>query len=645
MQQRSLFDNESGNEKLHAQAEDTRFQQSLFDACGLAIIVTTPEGVITAFNRAAEKMLGYSAEEVIGRFTPLTFHGPEALLPASSAPAATTPGPELGIGKAWRDKHLVRKASQLVRKDLSRFPASVTVISLTNEDGSIAGYAGIIGDLTEHEKLHESIISGDRKFHLLAENVPGVVYLCNNDEAYSIIYVNDQITTLTGYPKEDFYSGKINIAALFHPDDRKSVYDIVNRNVAERKAFRLRYRIRHASGAWRWVDEMGTGVYQGEKLTMLEGFILDITQQKEAEENLWKAAQENLRFFNSPVNLNAVTDLQGNLLRISPSWTRILEWDEAELKSKSIFEYVHPEDLHLSKGALEEIAKSSEVTTFESRLRCRDESYRWMLWALATDIPAGIVYASAIDISARKKSEISILDSKTNLEGITLQLQDQNRKLDEFAHIISHNLRAPISNIQALINLLNEKSDINDYRLIFDKLRNVAKNVSETMNELMDTLKAKTQANQELVDVRFKEMLDKVVQSLEGELITVQASVTFDFNDAPVITYSKAYLESIFQNLLTNAIKYRSPTRKPAIHFRSFRIDDHVELVVTDNGRGIDMEKFGDKIFGLHKTFHDHQEARGVGLFLVKTQIEALGGSISVASELDKGTTFTIRFN
>ena len=254
---------------------------------------------------------------------------------------------------------------------------------------------------------------------------------------------------------------------------------------------------------------------------------------------------------------------------------------------------------------------------------------------------AGIITVS----NEHQKRREYIPDSKSNQEGITLRLQEQNRRLDEFAHIISHNLRAPVNNIQALINLLDEKSEIPDYKLIFDKLKNVAKNLSETMNELMDTLKAKTETHVDRAEIRFKEVLDKVVQSLEGELIVAQASVTFDFNQAPTIEYSKPYLESIFQNLLTNAIKYKSAKRKPLIYFRSSLTDNGLELQVTDNGQGIDMERFGDKLFGLHKTFHDHQEARGVGLFLIKTQIEALGGSIAVTSEVDKGTTFTIRFN
>jgi len=495
------------------------------------------------------------------------------------------------------------------------------------------------------EGVNPPLASHDEIFRLLAENVPGVVYLCKNDEDFSVIFINDQITTLTGYAKADFYAGTVSFAELFHPDDREKIFDIVNRGVAERRPYKLRYRVRHASGGWRWVDETGIGLYEGEKLIMLEGFLLDITIQIEAEEKLWKALDENLRFFNSPVNLNAVADLNGTLLRISPSWTRILGWNEDELKSKSIFDFIHPDDIADTHNAFHNITRTGDLTTFESRLKCKDGLFHWFLWALAASLPDGIIYASAIDISARKKSERNILESKSNLEGLTLQLQEQNRKLDEFAHIISHNLRAPVKNIQALINLLDDKSEVGDYKLIFDKLKKVSSNLGETMNELMDTLKAKTQQSLELSEVRFKEVLDKVVQSLEGELILAEASVTFDFNEAPVITYSKPYLESIFQNLLTNAIKYRSPGRKPFIHFKSLLSDGHLELQVTDNGQGIDMEKFGDKLFGLHKTFHSHQEARGVGLFLVKTQIEALGGSIRVMSEVDKGTTFLIRFS
>ena len=651
MAKRSISDKPTGEQQsLHSRAEVLRLQELILNASDLAFLTTTSDGVIASFNNAAEVLLGYDASDVVGKTTPIIFHDPnEVLARAEEASRASgkqiEPAFDVIIAKAVHEKTWDRKEWTFIRKDGSRFPASLTVIALRDEEENVIAFAGLISDRTEHSRLKEEIVTSEQKFRLLAENIPGAIYLCRNDEVFSVIYINDHIETISGYSKEDFLSGKITFAGIFHPEDAEMIRQTIDKSVGERQSFQIRYRIRHASGEWRWVIESGIGVYDGDNLIMLEGFLQDITLQKEAEEKLQKIAEENLKFFNNPVNLNAVADYRGHLERISPSWTKMLGWTDHELRSQPVVNFVHPDDRENTQRQLESLTLTSRVQTLENRLTCKDGTYRWLLWALAADPQTKKFYASAIDISARKKSEENILDSKLNLEGITLQLQEQNRRLDEFAHIISHNLRAPLNNIQALINLLDDQSEIADYKLIFDKLKNVAKNLSETMNELMDTLKAKAQPQVDLAEIRFKEVLDKVVQSLEGELITAQASVTFDFNDAASIRYSKPYLESIFQNLLTNAIKYRSPERKPLVHFQSSQIDKRVTLRVTDNGRGIDMQKFGDKVFGLHKTFHDHQEARGVGLFLVKTQIEALGGSISVTSEVDKGTTFTILFN
>ena len=252
--------------------------------------------------------------------------------------------------------------------------------------------------------------------------------------------------------------------------------------------------------------------------------------------------------------------------------------------------------------------------------------------------------AFAIDITDRKRSEEELLRSKQNLEALALNLQEQNRQLDEFAHIISHNLRSPIGNIKGLISLLDDNSPISDYREIFGKLKNVSTNLSDTMNDLMEMIKVKKEVNVDRALLRFKDMFDKVVQTLEGDLIHCEAHVTFDFMRAPAIEYSRPYLESIFQNLISNAIKYRSPHRTLHIHAETSMKGETIILRVTDNGQGIDLAKHGHKLFGLHKTFHHHKDARGVGLFLVKTQVEALGGNIHAESEPGIGTTFVVAF-
>src|SRR6185436_5852414 len=129
------------------------------------------------------------------------------------------------------------------------------------------------------------------------------------------------------------------------------------------------------------------------------------------------------------------------------------------------------------------INSGNNLPIFENRYICKDGTLRWLLWSCASDPENQLIYATAIDISERKKSEEELLLSKKGLETLAVNLQEQNRQLDEFAHIISHNLRSPVGNIKALIKLLNSKSSLDDYRLIFDKLKNVSNNLGETMND------------------------------------------------------------------------------------------------------------------------------------------------------------------
>ncbi len=321
-------------------------------------------------------------------------------------------------------------------------------------------------------------------------------------------------------------------------------------------------------------------------------------------------------------------------------------------------ELVHrAEEVALESGC--EVEPNMDVFSTLPRLRKTADNREWIyirkdgkripVWLSVMglwddhDVLMGFVFI-ARDMSPQKKFEEELLRSNRNLEALALNLQEQNRQLDEFAHIISHNLRSPIGNIRGLISLLDDNSPISDYREIFGKLKNVSTNLSDTMNDLMEMIKVKKDAYVDRSIIRFKDMFDKVVQTLEADLIQCEAHVTFDFVHSPAIEYNRAYLESIFLNLISNAIKYRSPDRTLHVHAETTMKGTQTVLLITDNGQGIDLAKFGHKLFGLHKTFHHHKDARGVGLFLVKTQVEALGGSIHAESEPNKGTTFVVAF-
>lgn len=499
-----------------------------------------------------------------------------------------------------------------------------------------------IQNITDRKLMELSLRQSEEKFRSLAESIPGVVFMMSNDSS-RLLYANNKILDVTGYEVEDFYNGKTDFNSSIHEDDRLYVLGVRGKALEERVSYQIEYRFQHKSGKWLWISETGICV-DADQHPILEGFITDVTMRKESQEQLRSMADENSRIFNNSIALSAIAGFDGYFKKVNPAWEKTLGWTRDELLSKPYLSFLHPEDVKKTEDSLRLVMTGHAVNMFESRFRCKDGAYRWILWGSSPDMARKVIYTSAIDITSRKKFEEELLISKRNLEVAAYELEEQNRQLDEFAHIISHNLRAPVANIKALLNFVTESSQLSEYQLICEKIRNVTHNISETMNELMEMIKIRKSHDIERVEIRFKDVLDKVVQSLEGELIESGATVTYNFNNAPKIYYSKPYLESILQNLISNAIKYRSPDRIPEIYVSTDIIISGIEMRVQDNGLGIDLDQHGSKLFGLHKTFHENSEARGVGLFLTKTQIETLGGNIWAESKVDEGTTFVIHF-
>jgi len=502
----------------------------------------------------------------------------------------------------------------------------------------------LIRDISDSKEAEQKIKDNEQKFRSLAENLPGVIYLCRNDATFSMLYLNEHVEKMTGYSPHEFMSGQINFVKLYHPDDTAHIFSKVEEALARKQSFHAEYRLRHKNGHWIWIEEFGAGVYQKEELVFLEGFLSDVTLRKNAEQEIVKISEEYNRVFNYSISLNAIAGLDGYFKKLNPAWEKTLGFSLEELTSVPFIEFVHADDRLATKGTTIKLNKGIDITTFENRYRCKDGSYRWLLWTSSADLTHQLIYASAIDITERKEAEEKLLLSKSNLETAAEELQDQNKQLNSFAHVISHNLRSPVSNINALISLLDENSSVSDYQEIFKQLKLTAGSMNETLNDLMDTLKVKKVAASDLTPLHFNTVLKKVMQDLAGEIIRSNANISSGFSDCEGITYNKPYLESIFLNLLSNTLKYRSVKRPLQVEFKTQKEGRNILLQVKDNGLGIDLNLHSNKLFGLRQTFHEHKDAKGVGLFLTKTQVEALGGKIWIESEVEKGTTVFIRF-
>ena len=248
----------------------------------------------------------------------------------------------------------------------------------------------------------------------------------------------------------------------------------------------------------------------------------------------------------------------------------------------------------------------------------------------------------------RIQAENKIIKTNKDLEKTvvdrTIYLTNQNKQLEDFAHIISHNLREPVGNLNSLLQFYKEGKTPEEKDELMEMLEKTVHNIGSTLNELLEVISIRHLSKNGKEIIIFKSIFSKITQTSQAQILISKAIVTADFSKATEINYLSTYLESIMQNLLSNALKYRDVERIPVIHFETDRINDSIELRVSDNGLGIDLAKNGSQIFGLHKTFHKHPEAKGIGLFLTKTQIEAMGGEISVTSTVNEGSTFKIIF-
>lgn len=246
---------------------------------------------------------------------------------------------------------------------------------------------------------------------------------------------------------------------------------------------------------------------------------------------------------------------------------------------------------------------------------------------------------------AQKNEEIAKRNEtlETEVEKRTQELLDYNLQLEQFAFIASHNLRAPVASLLGLGQLLEVSTDNKtDVDQICTNMIATTRELDRVVRDLSTILEIRKPSHAVLTPLDLMEEMDLVKLSLEREIRETGATVAVDFRRVPAIRTVRPLMDSILMNLVSNAIKYRRPDTSPKVSIRSDREDEWVKISVTDNGLGIDMEAHGDKLFTLYGRFHSHVDGKGLGLYLVKTHVMALGGRIDVASEPGKGTTFSI---
>jgi PAS domain S-box-containing protein len=231
------------------------------------------------------------------------------------------------------------------------------------------------------------------------------------------------------------------------------------------------------------------------------------------------------------------------------------------------------------------------------------------------------------------------------LQGSLKLLGSKNSQLEEFNNMLSHNVRSPIASLSMLLSLYEIATDEKEKQELFEALKMASSSMNELLDEMMDSVRAVSNRQVEPEEMNLFDVVHQTTELLRGEIMNSRAHINLEFKGWDHIIYPRIYLESIILNLMSNALKYRAEDRDPEISIRTGIENGCKILSFIDNGSGIDMERYGDKVFKLYRVFHRSKPGKGLGLFMIKGHVEAMGGEINIHSELDKGTTFVINFD
>ncbi|TNE74512.1 PAS domain-containing sensor histidine kinase [bacterium] len=530
-------------------------------------------------------------------------------------------------------KSLHYKRSILLDNKLRHFTVSMNPV--TTQEDEIIAVSIFMRDITKEHEANTRIKLNEQLLNSVTSNLTEAVYRSSKEDG--IIYANDAFYSMFGYSKEEAINDKELYLFYENPGSRTSFLNEIDENL---KVSNREMQLKRKDGSRFWAL-LNVSKIRADEKDYYDGVITDITERKrndtqikESEESykkLFENASEPIYIIDesySFVDLNAAAckmygATNAELIGKKPPFATDLELNNPILIKdmlKKAFKGVPQNNVIYGKRITGEI--------FPQKLRLQKSTY----------FGKTVLIAFVEDITQIKKQE----DERNRM---IQDLTRQNRDLQHFSYVISHDLRAPVANILSLTSIF-EMADLDavTQNKIINGLQQSASILDKTIRDLNEVLSVRNDIHAQKEFIKFSDIMLSVQTGLTRQIMQSNAQITYNFDEVDGMFSIQAYLNSIFFNLVSNAIKYRSPERTPEIHVVSRRKLGKIEIEFHDNGLGLDLEKFSKKLFDIYQRFHTHVEGRGLGLYLVKTQVESLSGTIEVKSKLGLGSVFTVIF-
>jgi PAS domain S-box-containing protein len=405
------------------------------------------------------------------------------------------------------------------------------------------------------------------------------------------------------------------------------------------------YRFKCSDNTYKYVLDRGFILKDenGKAIRMI-GAIQDITKQKEEENRLKLLETVFTEAKDSIIITQAVSedDQIPKIVFANPAFTKMSGYEHSEIIGKSLNSFLGKNSDSQQIEKLTDCIKTKKECFLEIILYKKDQTEYWVRLSF---IP---VYNLEKEISHWISIQRDITEEKKlekEKEILIRELTQNNKDLKQFSYITSHNLRAPLSNLTGLLNLIDDFTvEDTELKEILTGFKISTHLLNETINDLAKVITIKDNTSLQSEALEIQTIFKNIINQLKIQMENIKPQLHINYGNAAIIHTNKAYFESIFINLFTNSFKYRSRNRDLIIDINIKEENDIILIHFKDNGIGIDLERHRNKVFGLYQRFHDYPDSKGLGLFLVKSQIETMGGSINIESEVEKGTEFTLTF-
>jgi PAS domain S-box-containing protein len=432
--------------------------------------------------------------------------------------------------------------------------------------------------------------------------------------------------------------------AAIGADDLAATADYIDECIADHSySFDQVVRSYHRDGSTRWLHCWGLVLRdEAGRPHRLLGVLADITRQRNDE----ITAQEIATHYGAILGNQSVyiikTDAEGNYTYANDFFCERFGLDSKILGTSSLHSIVEedwPKCLATVTQCFTEPGVSHQVIL---RKPYHDQTVKSNHWEFRSILSSTGEINGIQCVGYDVTLLVDNLERSKRLLALTNQ---QNARLQNFAYIISHNIRSHSANLTALVDLLQTATEEAQATMFLQMLKTSTDKLAETIVNLNEIVTATNINPQPREQRNLLQEVNRTLEALNVLLHQTQLTVSIAIPEEVTVNVVPAYLDSILLNLFSNAIKYRSRSVAPRLILGCYHEEDYVVLTIADNGQGFDLARNKNKIFGMYKTFHNNEDARGLGLFITKNQVEAMNGKIEVDSAVGVGSTFKVYFS